>query len=175
MWLTKNEKKVLKLLIDNAKLSDTSIANQLKISSQAVGQIRRKLEEEIIEKYTVELDLKKLGLNLGVIGKLQINSKCERPKSEIEKCMIEEPHSFEISRSTEGESRYSFCSFFKNIHELEAIKIKQDLEKCKLCEGCVKIQEISHIPIENILKHGPSTIFKKCVEDIGLKDEKFNF
>ncbi len=31
MWLTKNEKKVLKLLIDNAKLSDTSIANKLNI------------------------------------------------------------------------------------------------------------------------------------------------
>jgi len=67
MWLTKNEKKVLILLIDNAKLSDTSIANQLNISSQAIGKIRRKLEEEIIEKYTIELNLKKLGLNLGVI------------------------------------------------------------------------------------------------------------
>ena len=60
MWLTKNQKKVLKLLLDNAKLSDTSIANELNISSQAIGRIRKRLEEEMINGYTLELDLNKL-------------------------------------------------------------------------------------------------------------------
>ena len=73
MWLTKNEKKVLKLLIGNAKLSDTSIANQLNISSQAVGQIRKKLEEEIIEGYTVNINPSKLGINVFVIGPIKFN------------------------------------------------------------------------------------------------------
>ncbi len=172
MWLTKNEKKILKLLIDNAKLSDTSIANQLNISSQAIGKIRKKLEEEIIEKYTVELDLKKLGLNLFVIGKIEVGDSCDIPLSEVENTLMEVPQTVEISRLTEGANHYSFASLFKNIHELE------DFTKPKFKEGkceCVKILEISHIPIGNILKHSPTTVFKKCIDDLGIKSEKFNF
>jgi len=46
MWLTKNEKEVLKLLLSNGKLSDTSIAEKLDISTQATGRIRKRLEEK---------------------------------------------------------------------------------------------------------------------------------
>jgi DNA-binding Lrp family transcriptional regulator len=58
MKLTKNEKTVLKLLLDNAKISDSAIAAKLKISSQAVGKIRRKLEKTVIDSYTVNLNYK---------------------------------------------------------------------------------------------------------------------
>jgi len=64
MWLTKNEKKVLKLLLDNAKLSDTYIAKKLNISSQAIGRIRKKLEEEIINGYILDLDYSKININM---------------------------------------------------------------------------------------------------------------
>ena len=40
MWLTKHEKEVLKLLLEDGKLSDTSIAERLNISTQAIGRIR---------------------------------------------------------------------------------------------------------------------------------------
>ena len=53
MQLTRNEKRVLKLLVDNAKLSDISMANKLNISGQAVGKIRHYLEQNIIKKYTL--------------------------------------------------------------------------------------------------------------------------
>ncbi len=64
MWLTKNEKSVLKLLIDNSKLTDTAIAQELNISSQAVGRIRKELEDELIKDYTIELDAKKIGIEI---------------------------------------------------------------------------------------------------------------
>ena len=86
MWLTKNEKKVLKLLIDDAKLSDTFIANKLNISSQAIGRIRKKLEEDIIKNYTLELDLSELGINSFFMCKVKLTpeGKC-LDKKEIEK------------------------------------------------------------------------------------------
>ena len=43
MWLTKHEKEVLKLLLDDGKISDTSMAEKLNISTQAVGRIRKRL------------------------------------------------------------------------------------------------------------------------------------
>ena len=177
MWLTKNEKKVLKLLVDNAKLSDTSIANQLNISSQAIGKIRRKLEEEIIEKYTVELDLKKLGLNLFIVGKAEVGGECRKSRHEIEKILTGVPQTVEISKLTEGKNVYSFASLFKNIHDLKEFVGSDFKGKCSDCEciNCIKILEISHIPIENILKHSPTTIFKRCIDDLGVKNEKFNF
>lgn len=175
MRFTKHEKRILILLVNNAELSDTSIANQLNISSQAVGQIRKKLEKEVIKKYTVELDLKKLGINLVVNGKVQINAKCDRSKLEIEKQMIKEPHNIKISKLTVGEDIYTFCSLFKNIHELNRFKIKANREECKFCSGCIKILEMTTLPMENMLKYNLSTIFKDCIDKAGIVDDDFNF
>ncbi len=63
--LTKNEKKTLKLLLENGRASDTDIADQLRITKQAVGKIRHKLEESsIIKRYSAELDFTKLGVGV---------------------------------------------------------------------------------------------------------------
>ncbi len=65
MKLTRNEKGVLKLLLENGRIADVDMASKLKISTQAVGKIRRKLEEKnVITGYTCNLNLEKLGLNV---------------------------------------------------------------------------------------------------------------
>lgn len=64
MKFTKNEKSVLKLLLDNGRISDVEMAGKLKISTQAVGKIRKKLEDSrVIEGYSCELNFEKLGIN----------------------------------------------------------------------------------------------------------------
>jgi DNA-binding Lrp family transcriptional regulator len=77
MWLTKNEKAVLKLLIEDAKLSDISIANTLNISSQAIGRIRKRLEKDVIKGYTVNLNSKSLGINIIALLKVSFNTSNE--------------------------------------------------------------------------------------------------
>jgi len=63
MDLNDNEKRVLKLLIADGRMSDKYISKKLKISPQAVGKIRKKLEkEEIIKGYCAEIDFKKIGI-----------------------------------------------------------------------------------------------------------------
>jgi len=107
-----------------------------------------------------------------VFGKIEINPQCEKNIKEIEQILTNEPHNIEIFKLTEGETLYSFVSFFKNIHELGALKFKSNTD---LCVDYTKIIEMSYVPIENILKCSFSTIFKKCIEDLGVRDEKFNF
>ncbi len=63
MDFTKNERKVLGLLLDNGRVTDIAMASQLKISTQAVGKIRKKLEDTgVIEGYSCSLNFEKLGL-----------------------------------------------------------------------------------------------------------------
>jgi DNA-binding Lrp family transcriptional regulator len=61
--LTKNDEKVLKEIILQAKLPDTEIAKKMKLSPQGVYKIRKKLEDTgIIKGYQPILDYQKLGI-----------------------------------------------------------------------------------------------------------------
>ena len=93
MNFTKNEKKVLKLLLVNSRISDTEIANNLKISSQAVGKIRRKLEQSVVESYGINLNYSKLGIQTFALALSKLNkSGQELGELEIEQLLLENPH-----------------------------------------------------------------------------------
>ena len=65
MRLTKNDRFVLKCLIENGRVSDAEIARKLKITLQGVGKIRKKLENSgIIKGYSTTVDYQKLGINV---------------------------------------------------------------------------------------------------------------
>jgi len=68
--LTKNEQKVLKKIIEQAKIPDLEIAKKMGLSQQAVFKMRHKLEEVgIIKGYMPIIDFKKIGIEtLVVIG-----------------------------------------------------------------------------------------------------------
>lgn len=169
MWLTKNEKKVLKLLVDNAKLSDTSIANQLNISSQAIGKIRRKLEENVIKKYTLELDLEKLNLNLFLVGKASIMNSEDISIEEVEKRLIEISHNLCIFKLFRGaRNEYFFVSLYENLNDLKDF-IDNECKTQKVAP-LIKIDEMYEIPIRNALKScSYKDIFNKAIDKLGTK------
>ncbi len=173
MWLTKNEKKVLKLLIDNAKLSDTSIANKLNISSQAIGRIRKKLEEDIIKRYTLDLDYKKLGINLILLGKMHITNEGREYTKDVEKELIEVPHNIGIFKLLEGDNCYIFLSAYKNIDHLNEL-IKSKHKTCKVAPF-IKIDEMNNICYDNVLKYTQGPLFHKFIDDLGTKSTKIKF
>jgi DNA-binding Lrp family transcriptional regulator len=174
MWLTKNEKKVLKLLVDNAKLSDTSIANQLDISSQAVGKIRKKLEEEIIEKYTVKLDLKKLGLNLFIMGRASVKIEEDISIEEIEERLQNVENNTSIFKLIKGTNEYLFASLYKDIDDLQ--KFIENEHKTQKVAPNIKIEEMQEIPLSNVLKTCSfEGIYKKAIDELGVKHENINF
>lgn len=164
MWLTKNEKKVLKLLIDNAKLSDTSIANRLNISSQAVGRIRKKLEEEVIKNYTLELDLSKLGLNSLSL----IEVKCP-PKDGKES----------QEKSINCPNVVNVIKLMKGTHTYKVIRICSDLEECEKCNfgnySSVTISDAQTLPVSNMIKNNFKPLLHKAIDNLGTKTTKIKF
>lgn len=169
MWLTKNEKKVLKLLVDNAKLSDTSIANKLNITSQAIGRIRKKLEEEIIKKYTLELDLKKLELNLFIIGRISILNNENISIENIEKRLKEIPHNIGIFKLFRGTHDYLFISLYKDLDDLK--NFIDNEQKTQKAAPFIKIDELHEIPIRNALKYSCNSIFNEAIDKLGTKKD----
>ena len=82
--LTNNEKKTLKLLLQNGRATDTDISQDLKITKQAVGKIRKKLEETgIIRGYSPEVDYGKMGISTFAIAILKFKSKAWEDFGEI--------------------------------------------------------------------------------------------
>lgn len=67
---TRNEKTVLKKIIDQAKIPDAEIAHKMGLSQQAIFKIRHKLESlGVIKGYMPIIDFKKIGIEtLVVIG-----------------------------------------------------------------------------------------------------------
>ena len=73
---TKNEKEIIMLLLDNGRITDIEMAAILKISAQAVGKIRKKLEENgIIEGYSCNLNFEKIGINMFCVCLMKLKSK----------------------------------------------------------------------------------------------------
>ena len=174
MWLTKNEKKVLKLLLDNAKLSDTSIAKKLNISSQAIGRIRKKLEEEIIKGYTLDLDYSKININIFVscIARLTPAGK-EFGEQKIEEMMIKCPNIIGISKYAGEEFSYSFLIGFRDIDELEIFFDSNG--KNKELFNYLICNKMSPVGTKNILKKNKNLLCHKAIDELGTKSTKIKF
>lgn len=83
--LTKNEQKVLKQIILKEKMSDTTIAGSMKISQQAVNQIRSRLEElGVIKGYSPIVDFEKIGIKILLLIGIQLKQEVWEKKKEWE-------------------------------------------------------------------------------------------
>jgi len=69
MELTRNERRVLKFLIENGRSTDAELAKNLNITSQAIGKIRKKLEKEgFIKGYSTVIDYEKIGIKVFAVA-----------------------------------------------------------------------------------------------------------
>ena len=72
---TRNEKKVLKKIIEQAKIPDLEIAKKMGLSQQAIFKIRHKLESAgVIKGYMPIIDFKKIGIETLVVVGLKLTS-----------------------------------------------------------------------------------------------------
>lgn len=73
MKIKKNEKFVLKFLLEDPAIGNSQIAKKLGITSQAVGKIRKQLSAKgYIKRQEVILDYEKLGIRLHAIALIRI-------------------------------------------------------------------------------------------------------
>ncbi|MFA5856936.1 MAG: Lrp/AsnC family transcriptional regulator [Candidatus Pacearchaeota archaeon] len=169
MKITKNEKKILKLLLLDAKISDIALAKELKISSQAVGKIRKKLESTIIESYSINLNYSKLGINLFAITHSKLTPEgLDKGELEIEEKLLEEPNIIQINRLPSGNSTHIILYGFKDMVELDDFfhspKKKHELHKY------IETKDIFTFSNHSLIKNNPRQLFEKVIEETSCEN-----
>ena len=120
MKLTKNEKKVLNLLLDNARITDSAIAIKLKISSQAVGKIRKKLESTVINSYSTNLSYAKIGIHALAISLSKLTpAGLDKGELQVEKTLLETSNIIQVQRLPNSSCTHIILYGFKDLEELD--------------------------------------------------------
>ena len=161
--LTRNEKKTLKLLLENSRITDSEIASKLNISSQAVGKIRRKLESSVIDSYGVNLKFHKLGIHIFAVGIAKITPEgLNKGELEVEEFMLRNPHIINVYRIPKGSSTHILVFGFKNMVDLDEFfhsqKMKEELH------NYLEIQELFTFSHNSLIKNSPVQLFKKIID-----------
>lgn len=156
--LSRNEKTVLKTLVDNGRASDTSIAKKLKVSPQAVRKIRKKFEAiGLIKEYTAVIDYEKIGVNGFAIVQLKITGKNAETKTDL----FKSPNIIGSFRLPETNITNIFIAGFTSIKELDNYfaKLKQDYA------GLIEIQKINVFSNTGLMKNSPKQLLKNKIEN----------
>lgn len=174
MKLTKNEKKVLKLLLDNSRVSDSTIADQLKISSQAVGKIRRKLEQQVISGYSVDIHAAKLGIRTYAIALAKLTEKgMDEGELQVEKTLLTNPHIISVYRIPKGDITHMLFCGFHNLTEFDdffhSAKIKQELHRF------LEIRDLYAFSHHSLIKNNLSQLLHKAIDNAGNVDAETEF
>jgi DNA-binding Lrp family transcriptional regulator len=171
MKLTKNEKRVLKLLLENARIPDSTIAEKLKISSQAIGKIRRKLEKSVIDSYTVNLNFAKLGIQTFAIALAKITPEgMDKGELEVEKKLLDDPNIIHIYRLPNQNTTHIIIYGFKDLNELDnyfhSARKKQELH------NLIENKDLFTFSHNSLIKSNPAQLFNKIIDELTLADPK---
>jgi len=171
MRLTRNEKKTLKLLLENSRISDSSIAMKLKISSQAVGKIRRKLEKTLIDSYTLNLNFTKMGIHTFAIAFAKLTGEgIEKGELEVEKKLLENPHILQVYRLSSGNSTHAILYGFRDTTELD--DFFHSIQKRKTLHNFIENKELFIFSHNSLIKNNPIQLFNKIIDEPNLDQQK---
>lgn len=174
MRLTKNEKKTLKLLIENSRVSDSSIAEKLKISSQAVGKIRRKLEKSVIDSYTLNLNFSKLGIHAFAITLAKLTSEgLDKGELEVEKRLLDNANIIQVFRLPQGNFTHVILYGFGDVDELD--DFFHSAQKKKELHNFIENKELFTFSHHSLIKNSPAQLFQKVIEELGNNSLKNEF
>jgi DNA-binding Lrp family transcriptional regulator len=166
MRLTNNEKKTLKLLLSNSKITDSDIASKLKISSVAVGKIRKKLEYSVIESYTVNLNYTKLGIQAFAIAIAKLTEQgLEKGELEVEQELIKNSHIISVYRIPKASSTHIILYGFKDLNELDNFFHSYKL-KAKL-HDFIETNELFTFSHNSLIKNNPIQLFQEVIDNFG--------
>jgi DNA-binding Lrp family transcriptional regulator len=159
--LTGNEKIVLRMLLQDGQIPDVDIANKLRVSSQAVNKIKRKLNNrKIIRGRRVNLDYGALGVNTFALALL------ETSPYRFEECLEDE----NVLRNSIG-----FYKVFKNdishiglfgFTNLEELDEYFDFLHSNYSDY-VKVKHVYTFPIKGFFKHSPDDLFFQMIKEFG--------
>jgi DNA-binding Lrp family transcriptional regulator len=161
--LSKHEKSMIKLLLDNGRITDREASKELNISPQACGKIRKKLEEKgIIVGYTCALNLKKVGIEAFAFLEIKFSAKFFDELKEIDV----------FNKITRGFG-FLFCCIpsdpeisiisllaFRNISEMDEYTRKLKLNLASYFDKL----HVKTFSIGNLIQFHPNDILKLIIE-----------
>jgi DNA-binding Lrp family transcriptional regulator len=172
--LTKNEKLALKMLIANSRSSDCEIASQLKISSQAVGKIRRKLEKSVINSYSVDIDYGKLGIQTFAVAVARFTREgLDLGELETEMILLRNEHVVSVYRLPKGTSTHIIVYGFRDINEFDnffhSARMRSELHRY------IEIQELFTFSHNSLIKNSPLQLYQKMIDELDTAKPSLQF
>lgn len=159
--LTVNEKIVLKMLLQNGRISDVDVANKLRVSSQAVSKIKRKLRSrKIIEGNTIHLDYGALGINTFALVLFEISP------FDIKKCLEDDnvlKNSIGFYKVFKNDISHIGLFGFNNLEELDKYF---DFLHSKYFDF-IRVKHVYTFPTKNFFKHSHKELFSQIIKEFG--------
>jgi DNA-binding Lrp family transcriptional regulator len=166
MKLTKNDRFVLKCLIENGRISDAEIARRMKITLQGVGKIRKKLESNgVIKSYSAEVDYEKLGINVFAVVIMKAEKKAWKELKEgglIERIHKNTPHMTCLLRTIEHESPSVALYGFRNFEELSRYFHMIDSQ----LYDYITVKKIFAVPTSMMIKNSDKELLFKIIDEM---------
>lgn len=158
--LTKNEKAVLCSLIDDCKTPDIKIADKLKITTQAVGKIRKRLEQDkIITGYCAMLDFESVGVKVFALALLKVG--CRTWKENPEKVISgikDVPYIIQAFRMQRQDISLAILYGFKSMEEMESY-----FHQLQSVTEDTEIKDILVFSPSSIIKMSPHDLLKRVI------------
>ena len=149
--LTRNEQKVLKKIIEQAKVPDLEIAKKMGLSQQAIFKIRHKLESVgVIKGYMPIIDFKKIGIEALVVVGIKLTSYIWEKYSEeqISERIQKIPQVIVAYRIPESRISHLLVLGFKNIDHKDKYLMKLQNKYSKE----VEIVHVYPFSVDRIIK-----------------------
>ena len=163
MKLIQNEKKFLKCIIENARFTDTAGSEKLKISMQAVGKMRRKLESAgFIKRYCVQLDYESLGIRVFSVALFRLSPAGWQYYRDPARLLKDMSHNLiMLVQPQQGAVSHIAVHGFRNLAELDNYFRILNSYFSKLIE----IRDIWSIPSSSALKGSFNQVLSKAVDE----------
>jgi len=168
MKLTRNSRRVLKYLVSDGRMSDADIARKLNITAQAVGKIRRGLEEDaVITGYYTTVNYKKLGINVFALALFRIRPESWRTLTEADiRNRVKGPHIINFYRLPEGDVTHAVVYGFRDLNDLDNYFHVLQTERGHISE----LRRLYIFSAESLVKESPKELILKVIDEMG--DEK---
>ncbi|MEM4267364.1 MAG: Lrp/AsnC family transcriptional regulator [Candidatus Woesearchaeota archaeon] len=174
MMLTKNEKKTLKMLLENSRITDSEIAAELGITSQAVGKIRRKLEQSIIDSYTINLNAAKLGIRTYAMAIARLTREgMDKGELEVEEHLLKNAHIISVYRLPSSSSTHMILFGFKDLDELDTFFHSQSAKQN--LHNYIEINELFTFSHNSLVKNSPKQLLHKAIDNLGASTREIRF
>ncbi|MBD3164901.1 winged helix-turn-helix transcriptional regulator [Candidatus Woesearchaeota archaeon] len=169
MKLNNNEKKLLGLIVNSPKISNTELSKHLKVTAQGIGKIKKNLiNKGMINRYETILDYEKIGIRFFVFALVKIMPKAFRKYTEDIKKIFADPHIITLINIPQTSITNIILFGFRDVNEYDNyFKFLQS----KL-PGLIEIKESYVFSNDSFVKNTASGLFIKMIKEFGQKEVK---